>query len=372
MTRDAREAVQARRAAAFRLGSRVLPLPVRAALRRARTRPPEKPAPAVAPPSPWPYRINLVLFIAAVLLATLWFENHLRLYVSGTRIVTGTMTLWGLWKLIQSAVGWGGWQAKPLAQRGLGAGWATETLAFAVIVFLVLNLTTSSLYLVYDDAGRAPEVEVQISEGGRPLGPPWTLHSYDPAVGRPFFLRWRPQPLSLEILKPRGYLPRLEELGRGASRSVRVTAAFRRKQIVAVCLWPGAGIVNDLPEKADEASVLYSVRVTRGDEAWTFANVRRTHLLCTGAGAEDLKAAVGARNRDTFRQRLEALVGAPGMPPERLAERVRFAEDDVLLVASREFAAGDLVTVEVFRDTESAGPSRTFTLSGEPLQQFLF
>jgi hypothetical protein len=368
---DARSARQARRGAT--LVARVWPPSVRAALRRARTRPPAKPKPEAPTLSPRRYRFNLILLIAATVLALVWFDNHLRLYVTGIRILSGTMTAWGLWKLVQSGFHWGGVEGKPLAQRALGTGWATETLAFAVILLVVLNLTTSSLYLDYDDPRRAAEVVVQVSSGQRPLLAPLTVHPYDTVVGRPFFLRWRGERLSFEVQRPRGYLRREADLLPGRSLHMRVPLEFERKRFVVLCLAPGLSMFNELPRAGDPSDVTYSVRLSRQGQQWEFADVRRNELLCTGAGADDLKAEFEARDRDAFRGRLGALYSQTGLPPDRVDERVRLAEAGVRFGPSGEFAAKDQVVIEVRRGTETAsGPRPLPALGADALQQVLY
>ena len=181
--------------------------------------------------------------------------------------------------------------------------------------------------------------------------------------------------MRFDVQKPRGYVSKEAWLRPGFGRSLhlRVPADFARKRFVVVCLAPGLSMFNELPRADDAADVTYTVRLSRQGQPWEFTNVRRNELLCTGAGADDLKAEFGARDRDAFRGRLGALYSQTGLPPERVDERVRLAEAGVRFGPGPEFAAGDQVVIEVLRGAETAsGPRALPALAAEPLQPVLY
>jgi hypothetical protein len=356
-----------REAAAWRLW--------RPALRAAARHPPPPPKPPDKPKEEQPraYRLNLALFIVAMILAWVWFENHLRLYVTGTRIISGTLTLWGLWKLVQEGLGWGV-QTKPATQRLLGRPGGTELLVFALLVLVALNLTTSSIYVEYlDPPGGTREVTVQVLSNGSVVVEPWTVRSYDRIAGRPFFLRWRTEPLVFEVTQPPGFASLTRDLGPGRGLYLRVPADFRQRSVAVLCFAPGVQTRNLLPKAGESAEFTYAVRMVRNGSGppELVEDVRRGKLLCLGAPAGDLPGRFDRRNKETFHQVLFAQLRQGEIPSDVVEGWVREYETEPRYQGTAEFQPGDEVAVELLKGGVAL-KTQSVKLSRESVQTVSF
>jgi hypothetical protein len=203
------------------------------------------------------YRINVSLFVILAVSTMLWVNRHLQPYLIKTTLIGGTLTLWGIWKLIQSWVKWGLESAEiSLARRILDRQASTEVLVLGLVVLAVLFFSTSSVYLVYegDKKGEA-EYTVEVTHDDKPYLEPITIASYNRVKGRPLFLRISGVHLQFDITTPRGFQPLERDFGPGSSIHLRVPLDFKRKELHLLRLVPGLTIWNELPKIRAEPQV---------------------------------------------------------------------------------------------------------------------
>ncbi|MCD6388876.1 MAG: hypothetical protein J7L69_05645 [Desulfobulbaceae bacterium] len=99
------------------------------------------------------YRLNLCLLVLFAVFGMIWFYRHLHLYVTETTLVGGTLSVWGVWKLLQSLIKWGVDTAEiSFSHRFLGRPVFTEYLFLSSLLLACLYLGTSSIYLSYEGA----------------------------------------------------------------------------------------------------------------------------------------------------------------------------------------------------------------------------
>src|SRR5690606_26169173 len=95
------------------------------------------------------YRLNLVLLLTVVALATFWFYRHLYYWVTESLIAGAAISVWGTLRLLQSLFQWsGGEETASFTRKLIGQKTATRFLGTALFIAILLSLTTSSVYII--------------------------------------------------------------------------------------------------------------------------------------------------------------------------------------------------------------------------------
>jgi len=205
--------------------------------------------------SRWRYRLTLLLFAIFAAAVVLWFQRHVEPFVTETLIVGGTVSAWGLWKLIWSMYeDAGGDGRKDLTRRLLGGAGALPAVVFGLIIVALLHAGTSSVYLRYGGARpNEEEFRVQVMDGDHVFMGPYTLGPGTSIGGRPMFPRFRALNLSYQILDRPDFEPLALDLAPWSAHDLDVPGDFPRKRIHVLKFVPGAGLFSDL-RKAGEGS----------------------------------------------------------------------------------------------------------------------
>jgi hypothetical protein len=176
-------------------------------------------SPAHVAPLTSRYRVNLALFCALSLLATFGFYLHMQTLVSQVLVISGTLTVWSVWKLLEQVV-ISNVDRKDMTRRMLERENATQYLGFAIALAIAGLLLTSSLYVVYGPEADAKSVTIRVDEESvgpdgsvstKQVLPTQTLHASRSVLGKVFWAR-RPRALIVTIIDPPGKTPAREEL----------------------------------------------------------------------------------------------------------------------------------------------------------------
>jgi hypothetical protein len=303
------------------------------------------------PPNPWPYRIRLAWFVVLIVLSTLWFDRHLKAFVSQTAIIGGTVTLFGLWKLLLDAIGTassqrpGDWMKKAFA----GAP-ATEYLGFATLLLAAMYLCTSSIYLNYEsDSRNSGKFVVEIWQGNRQLKAPQTLDSYDRFRGQPYFFHFGGEDLEFRITSPPGYEPKVVPWGMASQITLGVPRSFALKQLHLVQIVPGASLIQSLPNEAK--GLRYRLELTRTDAKGSKSSVMLDPYLktvvYTGMSAEDLAMSANDSAREATRREVQRWLTRLQLKAEQQAPLLEQLFVKPELVAIEHLAKGDQLTMTV-------------------------
>ncbi len=303
------------------------------------------------------YRRNLLLLVLFLILLSLWFQRHLRLYVAEVLLLGGTITLWSVWQIVQSWLKWG-WkdETKEPNRRLLSHARATEYLLFGFFLLAVLWSTTSSVYVVYEGARTQPAYKVDVLREEHLFLPPLDVTSYDRTAGRPFFLHWRTLDLEFRIVEPYGYESRSERLAPWSSIYLRVPADFSLKKFRVVRFVPLA-MYQDLPPlSVSNPSVSYSLRLHRGSVCsqdpvggQEISDLHR-QTVYIGESEEDIRWLLKNRDAAQFdKQFANDLARHMGLNEERRAEWIREWEAEPRLIAGYEFSEGETICLQVWR-----------------------
>lgn len=261
------------------------------------------------PASPWPYRLRLIWFVLLIVLFTLWFERHLKAFVSQTAIIGGTVTLFGLWKLLLDAIGTasregpGDWM-----RRAFASPRAQEYLGFATLLLAALYVCTSSIYLSYESDSRgAGSYTVEIWQGNRQLKAPEKLNSYDRFRGQPYFFHFGSEDLEFRITEPAGYEPKVIPWRTGSQISLCVPRCFDPKQLHLLQIVPGTSLIQDLPKEAK--GLRYRLALSRTDAKGTTVTATVDPYLqtvvYTGMSAEELALTANESAREATRREVQ-------------------------------------------------------------------
>jgi hypothetical protein len=304
-----------------------------------------------APQSKWNsrrYRVNLALLLVLVGLSTYWFYEHVHLYFTQSVFVGGTLTIWGLWKIVQSVLKVGVGDKGPKAARLLNTAGAKEYLILGISIVLLLYVTTSSLYLVYQgsQSGQA-QFDVDILAGDTPYLPTVTVASYDRVHGQPFFFRVKPVELQFAISNEPGYATLSRTLYPWTTVRLRVPADFPVKQYHVVRLVPGRRVFQNLPRPTDVAAVSYFLKVVVRGNTYTQREVHQGSLYL-GAGQVDLKR-LARQAREKGSRQIEDYYAALGMPQERARGLATTLEDRAMWLGTEELQPGDQITLRLVR-----------------------
>jgi hypothetical protein len=319
----------------------------------------------------WRYRLNLVLFVSVAILVTLWFYKHVHLYVTESMLIGGTLTLWGVWKIVQTWVKWGLASAGvPPAQKLLGRAGATEYLVLGLVILGVLYLTTSSVYLVYEGATKGEaEFTVEVTSAGNPYLKPVTVTSYQRLAGRPFFLRLSGQDLRFNITSAHGYEPVVRPFRPWTNIYLRVPADFKRKEFHLVRLIPGLQLLNVLPKLSDQPQARYTMRIKCNGKTYPVADLR-SQTIYAGADVRDIRALIDKQDLERLRAPLRRYLNERNVPQAAWSRLVDGWESQPRLVSTAEFRAGDQVALRIdLEGAEQPVLAKTFTISKDEMSQ---
>ncbi|MCK4680463.1 hypothetical protein KAT82_05015 [bacterium] len=295
------------------------------------------------------YRLNLALLVVLLVLMVVYFRVHLELYVTQGYLVGGTLSLWGLLKLIRARSDWCVKEAGIEPTKALlGRPGGTELLIVGFIVLAFLFGTTSSIYITYKPVvGAASEFEVQVTSGDHLYMEPLAVTSYDRVAGRPYFPRFgAKENLTFRITKPPGYAPLKKTFGAWSNLSVEVPAGFDQRRLLL--LLPGPHLKDELPKTDDPAEVAekYVLRLRYGDRVHTIEDFRVQGTL-VGGRAEDMEE-IWLRSDVVL---LETRLGRhQGMREWPAADKRRLLGrwlGEPRYHGTPEFEAGQTVTVEI-------------------------
>ena len=313
------------------------------------------------------YRVNLVLFLVLIVLTVLWFHRHLQLFVTQSLFVGGTLTLWGLAKIIQSWIPYG----EPGHAKLLARVNATEALILGLIALGLLYLSTSSVFLIFEGAPAGTDkVKVRITEQGLPYFPDIELKPYDKVFGRPFFFRKKKLNLHFEIVEPPGYEPKFHEFHSWTNISLRVPGDFEERKLFLLQLVPGPSLYNLLPKSAKEQQTAYCLRLSCGKKPvlilkdWLFQKV----IL----GVKDRREMEFMEKKSLAQGQVEIrdYFITQSVPIAKVSEILQWIEsNDSRFLTDWELANGDRVRIELIYEDGTLKKHWEFTLVKKPKMQ---
>lgn len=327
----------------------------------------------VAPPfSSKHYFVNLSLFSLIAVLLTVWFYLHLYLYFTEALLIGGTLSAWGLWRIVY-----------PVIRRLLGARaprmsgivatpGLTEYLGLGLMVVITLFLFTSSVYIEYEGAEQGEsEFKVEVLYRGNPYLDTLRVASYDRVAGQPFFFRVSKITLEFNIRDPRGYKTEVRTLQPWTNVHLRVPRDFVPKEYHVVRLVPGKGLFNLLPRATDSPSTGYYLHVTRTNRRYTLEDFRQG-IVYVGADETDLSWLLKTVDQEKGTNEVEEYFTKRGAPTSLAQERVKRLESHWVALTTAEFMSADSVTVEV--GTSDGGPLlvKEFIVNNVPGVQTIF
>lgn len=294
------------------------------------------------------YRLNLLLLAVLTGAGTLWFFLHLRIWMEGTSILGGTVSLWALWKLLQSVLPSSvADEAGSLSESFLGSRAATELLAFLLVLQALLYVMTSSIYLTYDAAPGPGEYVVEVNRFGNPYLEPLKVRSQKRVVGRPFFLAgWRE--MEFRISRPPGFERERRTVKPWSIIRLRVPGSFQARKLAALRVIPGLSLLQRLPHRGDDPQTLYSLRVSIGDRLFELEDLRRECVLL-GATTEDLEWFAAGQDKDAFRQILLEYLAQARVPEAKQAQYLVRWQAEAKPFPTPELQPRDEIRVEVYR-----------------------
>lgn len=296
------------------------------------------------------YRLNLCLLVLFAVFGMIWFYRHLHLYVTETTFIGGTLSVWGLWKLLQSWVKWGLDTAEiSLARRFLGRPAFTEYLVLFSLLLAGLYLGTSSIYLSYEGAipGEA-EFMVEVSAESNLFLEPQKVTSYQRIAGKPFFFRTRSTKLTFNIAEPGGYVLLEKDFKPWSNIYLRVPADFTPKTFRIVRLIPSGMILQKLPKVGDDTQHPYDLHITHHGRTYILDDFRRQAVFI-GAAENDVKMAVKKLDKEKFRQVLENHLINLGVPGDVRKNFITTWEFGPQFLATAEFRSGDRIDLELIQ-----------------------
>jgi hypothetical protein len=300
------------------------------------------------------YQWTLILFALVAAATVIWFKRHIESYVTETLIVGGTISLWGLWKLLWSGYeDAGGDGQKTLTRRLLGNPAATRALYFAALIIAFLHFTTSSIYLSV--AGAAPgegDFKVQVIENGEVVMGPFEM-SPGETIGNPIVPGFRTRKLTYQIVQPNNFLMLDKELPPWGAHDLSVPGSFKRKVLHIVALVPDKVLYSVLPKKSEPGGERYYLEIASGGKMTLLEDYLQA-LVLTGAGVKDLPSSSTATHDERIREEIADHFAHAGLErPEETVSTLLSA--DIQQLGSAEFAADAPLQVTVGTWLEEGG-----------------
>ena len=313
--------------------------------------------------SPWPYRLRLIWFIVLAVAFSLWFERHLKTYVSQTAIVGTTVTLFALWKLLLDVLGVAGEKGPAdWLRRAFTSERATGYLGFGTLLFLVAWACTSSIYLTFEgDARGQSGFTVEQWQGGRLMNKPEPLNSYDRFRGQPYLFHFNSEPVEFRIVNPPGYEPLIRDWRLASQLTVRVPRDFARKELHLVQIVPGVDFLGDLPPDTSDRPVQYRIELrkvgSKKPEATAVMSPYFETIIYTGMSESELVAATGDAARDASRRAVQDWLSGLGFSAEDQAPKIAQLFAKPRLLAIEQLRAGDELEIKLItvRKNEAGG-----------------
>lgn len=262
---------------------------------------PDTPASPSGEVSIWAYRGTLALFAVVAAGLVVWFQRHIEPFVTGSLVIGGTITAWGLWQLVLSFYKeGGGGDGQEQTRRWLRKPRAWLTLVFGAIVVAVLHLLTSSVYLRFEGAEQGEgEFRVQVLEGGKVVMGPYTLHAGD-VVGHPHFPTWKSRELTFQILEPRKFDVKDRPLPTWGALDIKVPGSFGHKAFYNVVFVPDKSLYADLPSWRNKGGLRRYLAVGFNGETFKLRDFTQ-QLVVTGSREQDLPDKYTVRRDELIR-----------------------------------------------------------------------
>lgn len=323
---------------------------------------------AVAEPGRRRYIVNILLFTAATVLYTFWFQRHLKVYVTEVLILGGTLSLLGVWKLAWDAFGTAsGVKSDDLVKRLLQSPNATEYLLFSLLPIGILYACTASIYLSYSDGG-GKQYKVEVWEGDRMLVAPYEVNSFDRNVGGPLFFRTATTRLEYRIVEPSGFQPKRDmQLRPWSQHSLRVPADFKRKELHLLRVVPDPTLFGVLPATRDAKGRRYCLRIRWRDAEGREQLVEQTQYwntsVLTGMTEPDLRVTATDTEFAALRGWVDDHLAKMGAGPADRQPVVAQLAGAPLQLPSAELVAGSVVTIQLLSYASTATPAEATLLS---------
>lgn len=154
---------------------------------------------------PWNVRLLAVVVVGGML----WYYWHVEPMIAGTIILGTPLTVWALFKFGQSWLPRDRWYTEgrsAISQRVLAHPRARRYLCVAAGVVAVLLVTTTSVYLEYDESEAQGDYLIEVYRGEHLLMAPQRVTSYNSRQGRTYFLNitwlFNPWDLTVRVKQP--------------------------------------------------------------------------------------------------------------------------------------------------------------------------
>ncbi len=304
---------------------------------------------------PGPYRWNLALLLAAMVLLPMWFYLHLYPLVAsslavgalGAGLAAGALAAW---KLISSFLGDGlAEEGRSRVEKVLRNPKATGFLAVALAVVLVLCLTTSSVYLIHDRDDLNTVVMVARDQSVHLEASPQA-----DLVGRPVFFNWPGSSLRFDVKSPVDFEIRAPGRRLVPWRRLELRASRDLAPLPVVRIAASSQITTLLPEAELTAPLAtYSLVITiGGSEHKTLSDVRRGLVYL--AANEDIADASRSREKAAEMERslTDCAFG-------RLDQMMPFWRSGFQFLAIPQLLEGKALKIELFEDAKNMLKSST-------------
>ncbi len=304
-------------------------------------------APVADAASRWRYRLTLLLFAIFAAAVVIWFQRHVQPLVTETLIVGGTVSAWGLWKLLWSMYqDAGGEGRKDLTRKLLGGPGALPAVLFGLIIVTLLHAGTSSVYLRYGGARSGEEsFKVRVMAGDSVFMGPFTVGPGTSIGGRPMFPRFATLKLRYEIMERTDFLPLDLDLAPWDAHEVAVPGGFERRQIHVLRLVPGWSLFGELRAPGQDSGDTHYLELRAGGRKHRLEDLLQG-LVVTGSAAENLPNLASLRDDADLRQRVsDYFTQKEAEDLESIVSGMFGAEPQVL--PSFELAANDDVEIEI-------------------------
>ena len=329
---------------------------------------PDTPASPSGEVSIWAYRGTLALFALLAAGLVVWFQWHVEPFVTGTLVIGGTITAWGVWQLALSFYKkGGGGDGQDVMRRWLRKPRAWLTMLFGMFVVAVLHFLTSSVYLRFEGAEQGEsEFRVQVLGGkgkdAKVFMGPYTLHAGD-VVGYPRFPTWESRELTFQILEPRKYDVKQKPLPTWGRLDIKVPGSFDDKAFYNVVFVPDMALYSNLPPRRIKGGTRHYLDVTFNGKTVTLPDFAQ-QLVVTGQPEQDLPDKYAVRGDDLIREEITDYYLQAEIEDRDTVIATLFNAQPARL-GTAEFTPGAKLVVEVGKWTGDAGRDKKKDFSCE-------
>lgn len=298
------------------------------------------------------YRLNLTLLLVFVALSTFWFYRHLYYWVTESLIAGAVVGLWGTWRLLQSLLQWGGGEeTASFARKLLGKEIATRYLGGALIVAILLSLTTSSVYII---GNLQADQKFQIS--GLPLMENISLDLTRSVAGRPFFLRFKPITVEFMVTSPPVFLPyTVNRFYPWSSVHLQVPEDLQMKRLTVVRIVPGLSVFPHLNRagQTTPSGPGYELHLSienRPESREVVPDLRREATVFVGASEDEMRWFLQARGLEESARALRSYLNRAGITePDEVAALISMWSHGPQVFQNLSVEKHDTLIVEVVR-----------------------